>query len=323
MIDIVDHPGAINIVDLAVSTRVPRDQWDRPLVVPRGGGKPVGHTRTTTFIDCVEDKSNLIDWGKRSVLLGAARKPSLLAGVAELDPADSGDKRTLNRLAEAATDAAGSNEKREKGTYLHALSELVDAGEQLPSHISDADLEDMTAYKMETIMFDVVHTERLVVVNELGTAGTPDRVARYTGPGPIEGLWFEDELFITDLKTGTVAFGALKMATQLAVYSRGEFYDHTVFPVDVEDKAAFKAWKATVFPAELAETAYQSIGAVNQQWGVIVNLPAGSGACTLYWVDLTVGWRTALLAKMIRTTRSAGSKAMLPWTPVKKKSKAV
>ena len=289
---------------------VPRDGWGRPLVVPEAGGKPVGHTRTTTFIDCIDDKSNLNTWDKRCVLIGAATKPSLLEGVLDLDKDDPADKRKLNAIAERAKDLSGANDKREKGTQLHALSELVDRNEPLSEDISEADLADMASYKIETVDFEVLHIEELVVVNELAVAGTPDRISHYEGPDPFGNPISGD--FITDLKTGTVEYGALKMAMQLGIYSRGRFYDHTLFPVDVADKKALKEWKKIVVPAEEAAKAYKPIPPVNQDWGIIMNLPAGSGVCTLWWVDLNIGWALANLALRIRAARST-KKAMLPF----------
>ncbi|KOG26830.1 hypothetical protein [Streptomyces viridochromogenes] len=300
----------MNIVDLTPEPTVPRDGWDRPLVVPKQGGKPVPLTRTTTFIDCIEDKTALSDWKSRMTLVGAAKRPSLLDVVRQLDPENPDDKRRLNALAEQATDIAGANVKREKGTYLHKLSEYVDAGQPLPAGTSAVDQRDMTAYLMETIDFEVRAVEKFVAVPELRTGGTFDRLLEYSGPDPdgehVEGL------FIGDLKTGTVEYGKLKMAMQLAVYSRGEFYDYSRFPVDTTDKKAFAAWKKCEIPAAEAAQAYTPLVGVSQKWGIVINLPAGSGECTLHWVDLEIGWAAACLALDVRTTRSVKG-AMRPW----------
>ncbi|MCD7438970.1 hypothetical protein K4B79_12120 [Streptomyces lincolnensis] len=300
----------MNIVDLTPEPTVPRDGWDRPLVVPKEGGKPVPLTRTTTFIDCIEDKSALSDWKSRNTLIGAARRPGLLDVVRQLDPEDPADKRRLNQLADQAQDIAGANVKREKGTHLHTLSEYVDRGEPLPAGTSVRDQLDMAAYLTETSAFTVRAVERFVVVPELRTGGTFDRTLEYSGPDPdgnhIEGL------FIGDLKTGATKYGRLKMAMQLAVYSRGEVYDYTRFPVDVADKKAFAAWKKREVPAEEAAVAYAPLPGVSQKWGIIINLPAGSGQCTLHWVDLEIGWAAARLALEIRATRALKG-AMLPW----------
>jgi hypothetical protein len=289
---------------------VPRDGWGRPLVVPPTGGKPQGHTRTTTFIDCIEDKSNLIDWQGRMVLLGATRRPDLLEQARLLNHEDAADKKKLNALTEQAKDAAGANEKSRKGTYLHDLSEYVDRGDPLPKTISGADLDDMAAYMMATSVLKVVAIEQFVVVPELSVGGTFDRLSYYDGPGP-DGKPISGN-FITDTKTGTIEYGKLKMASQLAVYSRGKLYDHTRFPVDASDKKAFATWKKTEFTAEQAAQAYSPLPPVNQDWGIIVHLPAGTGECNLYWVDLNIGWALAQLALTIRNARSTKG-AMKPF----------
>ncbi|WP_369186478.1 hypothetical protein [Streptomyces sp. R08] len=301
----------MRIVELTPTVDVPRDGWDRPLVIPKQGGKPVALTRTTTFIDCIEDKSALSGWKSRMTLVGAAMRPDLLNVVSQLDPEEPADKRKLDRLAEQALDISGANAKREKGTHLHTLSEYVDRGQPLPAGTSPHDKLDMAAYMGATVPFTVKAVERFVVVPELGTGGTFDRLLEYAGPGP-EGGHIEGH-FIGDLKTGTITYGKLKMATQLAVYSHGEFYDHTLFPVDPADRKAFAAWKKREVSAEEAAVAYSPLpGHVSRKWGIIINLPAGSGDCALHWVDLEIGWDAARLARQIRATRSAKG-AMLPW----------
>jgi hypothetical protein len=316
---------ALNIVDLGFP--VPRDGNDRPLIVPKGGGKPIAHTRVTTFIDCIEDKSNLADWGKRSVLLGAAAQPSILDAVAALDEDDPNYRDRLSALAERAMEAAGAHDRREKGTDLHALSELVDAGVPLPESASAADVADMAAYRLSIINFEVGKMERFVVCSPLGVAGTYDRDLRYTGPGPLPGMRFEDELLIGDLKTGkSMDYGGLKMASQLAVYSRSEVYDHTLFPIppltsrqkvtgdpDRDYKKRLDNFKKTVVTPEEAAKAYSPIGPVNQEWGVIIHLSSGSGKAGLYWADLTLGWEAAQEGLTIRSLRSRGNRALIPF----------
>jgi hypothetical protein len=298
----------LTLTDLAApTTRVPRDGRGRPLVVPKHGGKPQALTRATTYIDCIEDKSALSAWRQRMTLIGAAEEPSLLERLKGVDPTTKEGKTTLDGLAERAVEVAGANRKRERGTHLHTLSEYVDRGEELPPCASPADLADMAAYKVATMDFDVVAVEQFVVVDQLGVGGTFDRILRYSGPGP-DGHPIED-LFIADLKTGSVRYGGLKMAAQLAVYSRGELYDHTVCPVDDRDPKALAAWRRREVPASVAATAYSRIPTVNQDWGIIIHLPAGEARCTLYWADLRVGWGAARLALDIRRIR--GAKAAL------------
>lgn len=300
----------LNFVDVETKRDVPRDGYGRPMIVPKAGGKPVAHIRTTTFIDCLEDKTNVADWRTRGVLVSAMKFPEVAKEALSLDPEDKDDKQKLNRLAERLFDMGGFNWKREKGTELHKLTEYVDAGEQLPVGLPLLDLADMAAYMLATINLKRVFIERLVVVNELPTAGTPDRVSEYEGPGP-DGKPMK-ALLIDDLKTGDVSYGGLKIAAQLAVYARGEFYDHTVFPeVDTQDKKAWTAWKKTEFDADLAATAYSPLPPeISRDWGIVTNLRPGSGEATLHWVDLRLGWEAALMAKQIRALRSRSGKAL-------------
>lgn len=301
----------MRIVDIPTPVPgVPRDGWDRPLVVPQSGGKPKALARTTTFIDAIEDKSALSAWGRRMTLVGAARQPSILEAAGRLDPENAEDKRQLNALADRAVDLSGAHAKRERGTHLHTLSEYVDRGDPLPASASELDVRDMSAYMGATVHFEVEAVEQFVVVPELGVGGTFDRLLSYSGPGP-DGRHIEGR-FIGDLKTGSVQYGALKMAAQLGVYSRGVLYDHTRFPVDATDKKALAAWKKRVVPAEEAAQAYTPLPEVSQEWGIIIHLPAGSGECTLYWVNLEIGWRAAKLARDIRQMRGVRD-AMLPW----------
>ena len=273
---VLTRPSQLIDTTAASDAVVPRDRYDRPLIHIPGQPRLTPYTRCTTFVDCIEDKTALAAWGRRMVLLGAAHDPVLVDRARQLDPDDNHGKKALNRLAERATALAGSHTKRDKGTFLHRLSEHVDRGEALPPATAQ-DVADMAAYKAATVHLDVVHVERLVVVDSLTVAGTPDRICYYTGPGPA-GKPFARNL-IADLKTRSVQHRALKMAMQLAVYSRGQFYDHQA-------------------------QARSPLPDVNQHWGLIINLPAGSGQCTVYWIDLDLGWQAALVAQQVRQLRS-------------------
>lgn len=298
---------------------VPRDSKDRPLIKTRcykctgsgrlpsekrpgntiqcgrcrgAGFKDEANTRVTTFIDVIEDKSNLMAWKGRMTLMGVALDPRFLEGVSALDPENSkADKDMLNRLAESAQTVAGASVKAEKGTHLHGLSELVDEKQELPDGISFGDVIDMDAYKRATSNFKIRHMERLVVCDRYKVAGTPDRVSSVVEEmvAPDGSVITPDELLITDLKTGSVEYGGLKMAMQLSIYAHSELYDHE---------------------AETPEDARTPLGNINQKWGVIMHLPAGEGECTLYWADLTLGWEAVDIAFQVRDLRRRGRTAL-------------
>lgn len=283
---------------------VPRDGLGRPMIVPKGGGRPVPHTRVTTYIDCIEDKSNLTSWKLRTALVGLADKPSLLDAVRGLDPDDPKDKRKLDGLVERALELGGANRASKKGTSIHELTELVDQRKDLPENISEADLGDIVAYMVETSCLTMTAIEQFVVVSELAVAGTFDRTALDNEKQcEAEGC---PGLHIVDLKTGTMDYGKIKMPSQLATYSRGQRYDFTLFPAPdrLGDPKGWEKWKKTEFSAEEAAAAYSPLPAVCQDWGIIIHLPQGKAECTLYWADLKQGWGLAEFAGEVRSRRS-------------------
>ncbi len=297
----------VEIVDIETRREAPRDGRGRPLIVPKAGGKAVAHTRTTTFIDVLEDKTNLQKWSNRGILIAAMKFPELAQEALRLDPEDPDDKRRLNDLAEQLFAMGGFNAKRDKGTELHTLSELVDQGIPLPVRLPEVDFNDMAAYMMATTALTVKKIEQMVVINELPTAGTPDRVSLYDGPGPFGDPFCGHVIDIT--------YGALKIAAQLATYGRGEVYDHTVFPdVDATDKKALAKWKKIEHDPELAASAYSPLPEdISRDWGIVINLRPGSAEATLHWVDLEIGWEAAQAAKVIRALRSKKGKALTPF----------
>ena len=257
------------------------------------GRRKQSFTRVTTFIDAYEDKSALMTWEGRMVLIGVARDTGFLKGVLDLDPEDSDDKEILNRRAEAAKELAGASDKADKGTLLHGYSELVDVGgmDALPEDIDPDDFLHVMDYAEATQHLLEIHLmERLMVCDQYGTAGTPDRVSRVREEGvlvaPDGHVFTPDELIITDLKTGRVDYGALKMAMQLSLYSRSKLYDR-----------------------ETGERL--TVPDINQEWGLIMHSPAGKAETTLYWADLTLGWAGVALAQSVRDMRSAGRKALI------------
>jgi hypothetical protein len=254
---------------------VPRDRWGRPLVIPPDGGKPVGYQRCTTFVGMLEDTYHLSKWQQRMVALGLARRPDLvLAAAAHHD-----DKDKLNDICQSAMDAAAAGAAAGVGTALHKLTERLDRGQAIEV-MPDAYAADIEAYQaaMAAHGLRVVHVERFVVNDELRVGGTPDLVVEYDG-----------RLFIADKKTGSIEFGAGKIAMQLAMYARSVMYDHAT-------------GKRTPF------------GDVDLTSGIVIHLPAGEGRCELQWANLTAGWegiQTALEVKAWRARR----KLLRPFDP--------
>jgi len=263
------------LIDTA-ATPIPRDRFGRPLVVPPGGHKAIGYTRCTTYVGCLDDTYNLSKWQQRMVAIGLADRPDLLLAVSATQR---DDKSGLDRIAAQAMDAAKAGAASTTGTALHALTERIDRGEQLPI-VPAAHLDDLDAYRAATRELEPVLIEQFTVLDELRIGGTPDRVVRYRGDG-----------YIADVKTGSIDWAAGKIAMQLAVYARSMPYDHAT-------------GERTPYPLP-----------VDTGRGIVIHLPAGTGKCTLHWVDLDAGWNAVRLAGKVRDWR--GRKDLLiPWEHV-------
>lgn len=243
---------------------IKRDRYGRPLVVPPTGGKPVGYTRATTYVSTLEDTYNLGLWSQRMVALGLASRPDLLLAVAATDKTD---KQALDRITTDAREAAASSAAATTGTALHALCERMDRGQEV-GVVPAAYLADLAAYQVTTTELTAVLIEQFSVLDELRIGGTPDRVVEFRG-----------KHYIADIKTGSIQWGAGKIAMQLAVYAHSTIYDHTT------------SQRSPLPP-------------VDQARGIVIHLPAGTGQCTLHWVDIAAGWEAVSLATTVREWRN-------------------
>lgn len=240
-----------------------RDRWGRPMVVPPDGDHAVAYTRCTTYVGCIEDTYNLSKWQMRMVALGLSTRPDLLLSVA----AHREDKKTLDRICADAQEAAKAHAGATTGTALHALTERMDRGLEV-GVVPDEYLADLVAYAQATQALSAVSIEQFSVNDELRIGGTPDRVVTYNG-----------RRYIADLKTGGITFGYLKIAAQLAVYSRSTPYDVTT------------------------NERMEPHGADTER-GIVIHLPAGTGTCTLHWIDLQAGWEAVRVARDVRAMRA-------------------
>jgi hypothetical protein len=175
------------------------------------------------------------------------------------------NKLEMDKLVEDAMEAAGATSAATIGTAIHTLTEKHDRGEDL-GVIPEEYVADIQAYADATKKFKNIFIEQFCVLDKYKIAGTPDRVVEYQG-----------QLYISDLKTGSIAYPN-KIAMQLAVYAHGLPYDP-------------------------ATTTRGSWGGVNQEKGIIVHLPAGSGKCELHFVDIAQGWKGIELAMKVRAFR--------------------
>lgn len=270
---------------------IPRDQWQRPKVVPAGGkpgSKTRGYTRASTLGGTLEDTFGLVDWKLRMTAVGLAQRPELILatnGAAKGDLDHINTKRKLNEITESAMQAAQASAKAHIGTAMHAYAEQVDLGND-PGYIPAEFAGDLTAYVALTKpLFNHLHIEQFCVCDELEVGGTPDRISEILADmqAPDGQIIRAGEVLVTDEKTSkNMDFGGIKFSVQLAVYSRSVAYD----------------WQ------EALRTPWLPDGReVRQDWGIIIHVPAGKATASLYWVDLSKGWELAKLAVTVREWR--------------------
>jgi hypothetical protein len=257
--------------DLEDLTRVEprRDRYGRPLILPKGGDKPVAYTRPTTIADTLDDRHNLELWMQRQVALGLAARPDLVARIATTS-AD--DKSALNGICSDARDAAGSSAAANMGTAIHAAVEQVNRGHDAPAMFADAIAEYTAALERHGLTVNPDHVEQFCVNEPIHAAGTFDMIVEHDGRS-----------YIADLKTGaSIAWSGRSFAVQLAIYAGATSYydvatDTHSEPVDVDRDRA-----------------------------IIVHLPAAGGPCTLHWLDIAAGAEALEHALWVRRWRKNG-----------------
>lgn len=261
-----------------VTTGIPRDRWGRPLIIPPGGGEPVAYTRVSTLAKALDDLNNLMAWKQRKTAEGLVRRPDLLTRIAGAlangDPdADWSTKRALNDVCAEATEAAGASKGASSGTGLHSLTEAIDRGEE-PLFVPESDKARLDAYRAATAPYTALAAETFVVCDELGVAGSfdrlwfcpPDAPTKY---GPLPG----PATRIGDLKTGkSEADYPLATTIQLAVYAHGERYD----------------------PATGERTPLDEH--LDLTTALLIHMPAATGGCDVIPLDIEKGWQAARLA---------------------------
>lgn len=194
-----------------VESALARDQWDRPLIIPPDGGKPVAYRRASTVAEVIEDHFGLSRWQMRLTAEGLAARPDLVHAI------HGASKKEVGKIVEEAMEAAGASVASRNGTTMHGLTERLDNGESIPGGLPSHITAMLEAYEKETARFKVLDTERFVVADKIKVGGTYDR------------RLYDEKTGLTvigDLKTGqSLSHLALKAPAQVAVYAAGVWYD--------------------------------------------------------------------------------------------------
>lgn len=241
-----------------------------------GKEKPKGsfYTRTTTFIDVLDDKKALQDWKLRLFMEGVTRRPGLLEDYLGIEDPQGTGKSSVDKLVTKALDAADQNLKAETGDLIHSTSELADMGQAWEHEVPPDLVDDIAAYlqAMKELGARIVSIEEFCVNDEFKIAGTFDRAYEIGG-----------ELYIGDLKSGRVDLSRGKFGMQLAAYAGMKRYD----PVTYKRS-----------PLEFGGRP------VSTKVGYIVHVPQYEGRVDVIPVDLERGHQDLLLAQKVREYRA-------------------
>ena len=261
-----------------------RDRWGRYLVVDPETGKLIGLIRATTISGSLDDKTNIVNWKARMVIIGLASRPDLVALAAATD---ANDKKALNDIAERASDAGGATLRRDLGTAVHGFfaARVADPAAKVPAPY-DADVAAILA-AIDEHGLEIVGgmSERMVVLWRHRIAGTFDLIVRDRNTGTLH---------LVDLKTGSSLLGALGFSTQLSIYAQAD--------VLYTQGAA----------ADGSEDVAEPMPPVSQSLGYILHCEPGSARCDVHALDLTIGAEALELAMQVREMRKA--KPLTPHT---------
>lgn len=254
-----------------VEPTISRDRWGRPLVVPPGGGDPVPYQRPSSYGKTLEDTFNLHRWDLRNVARGLAGRPELTTAVLSAN----GNDKVVDDAIEKARQAVSATSKATYGTAVHALTEAMDRGEDIPDGLDEPTKRSLKAYRAAMDGLEVVASERFVVCDHgPGFAGTLDRLLRLPDGTVVVG---DVKTGNTDKRTGKLAY-VHGVAVQLAIYARSVFYD-------------------------IATGQRQDTPDIYPNAGLVIHLPAGEGTAQLHWIDLAAGWEAVQLAIAVKDWR--------------------
>lgn len=277
-----------------------RDRWDRPLLVPVGGGERQPYTRASTLSNYLTDSGGLHTWDLRNVAIGMGIREDACALAASLPPINAAKRgkktltaaekkqdretnKALDEIIASAKEAAYGLHKARMGTAIHAFCEPGADVDLAPTAIRP-DIYSFHA-KLAALGIRVVASELFVANDELQAAGSFDYIAWVPGLGFV----------IIDIKTGQVDGKGLSFAVQMSTYATAVLYN----PVTDE------------------RTPLESLTggeAINTDVALLAHVPLGEGRTDLYAIDIKTGLHCAVKATHVRAARRLD--LMSAWSPM-------
>lgn len=262
---------------------VPRDHWDRALLIPPGGGDRVPYTSMSTLAKQLGSDFALHRWELRQVAkgVGMSRELAGLAGSSQYDTRigeeDDGrnreEGRVLDEVVLQAKELAGAHQKARWGSAFHRYAEQTDPLGEPPEDMGP----DLEAFRktLKILGIKILDVEVFVVNELLGAAGSFDYLLFVP---------WREKLVIGDSKTGVLHLDQDEI--QLAGYAGSEIYDR-----DTDERCTF----AEKYGME-----------VDQEYGLTLHTAVMSRQTDLHELDLVAGHESALLASQVhRRNREA------------------
>lgn len=291
-----DHHGRPKILVVDPATGLLRDGPHGPIrdVEP--------YTRCSTLGGYAEDQHGLGRWRAAVALWGAfrsVRDTLRVAVMAIRGYDDKADKDALYGLVDRAHQIADIDHAADHGTALHALFEQHDMGLELPN--IGTDQATVEAYARAIVLFEIVDSERFVVIDEVTengrtlvvkSAGTLDRrvtprqpIAIVDKRGDVIGVLLPGDLIVLDIKTGSSAdhYG-VKYRLQCWLYAHGWGYN---------PDTGQRTWLGT-----------------RTDFALILHVPAGGDTASYHWVDLRDGIDLAATAIKVREHRNLAKRSI-------------
>jgi hypothetical protein len=260
---------------------VPRDQWERPIIVTLAGDV-LSYIRASSY-GCIEDKYGIHRWKRGQVVYGLSRAFHLVQKAQSASgTVAKRDRAILHEVADRAEIVAGSDAGSLTGTAIHKLSERRDAGDDL-SYLDPTTTACLDAYARLMAPFEVLASEMFVVYDDYTSAGTLDRVVRLRWD-----LVFPDGLvlpagtiIIIDVKTGkvtSVKYWMAEYACQQFIYDGGlPYFPGVTHLADPKVRSVGNIERVTDQPGDNGRVPWDEVGVPggpNHDYALILHVPA-------------------------------------------------
>ena len=250
----------------------------RPMIVRPGKSKEEPYLRASEVHKLIEDRYGLNIWQQDRIAYVVATNANLREEWANTDVEAKGQsfwerKELRERTIRAYTQGRSwDRAAASKGTRFHSITDKSDQGALFDIDEDYADDLDVYNHALVKAGLNIVASEQFVVQDELGIAGTFDKLIATDLPTP-DGMPAGN--VIADLKTGKVKGKELEFGMQMAVYANSVYYDNGV----------------------------RNEFVVNTKWGMIIHLPLGSNQVELIWVNLEQCYEMVKAAIVVKEGR--------------------